>query len=306
MLGGTEPRRHGHQEKEQQESAGDEPRVHHPEPCRHCFVCCYGVPPRADVRGESRPHMLGVLSLLFVNRWVLQGCRPPSPGLHLNSCRGTHSSSICSIKPDMAVCSYLRATSSCAWNFYFFLVYNGPVALCLKHVILFLQRAPCKVFVKLVWLSKEREATVGFPPGCFPYSNRSFFFFLFFSNRSANRPGAQNRGKVWRCDRNFTTYAAHICVLMFASVLATLSRRSQLGRFVRSVCYVAFVQRLVALSSARLPIKTETFREPSRTLAQVHEFKSDQHPERARETRLPRFLSYNDPFKSPFLHPSEN
>lgn len=53
-VGGVEPRQHGHQEKEQQESPSDEPRVHHPEPCRHCFMCCHGVPPRADVRGKSR------------------------------------------------------------------------------------------------------------------------------------------------------------------------------------------------------------------------------------------------------------
>lgn len=38
---------------------------------------------------SPRPHhMLGVLLLLFANRGVLQGCRPPSPGLHLEQLPG--------------------------------------------------------------------------------------------------------------------------------------------------------------------------------------------------------------------------
>lgn len=66
------------------------------------------------------------------------------------------------------------------------------------------------------------------------------------------------------------------------------------------LCYVAFVQRLVTLSSAVQPIYTESFREQSRTLAQVQEFTSRQHLEGARKNRLPRFLSHNLPFKSRF------
>lgn len=72
---GAKPRRHGDPKKDQQESAGDEPRVYHPEPCRYCFLCCYGVPPRADVRGKSRPHLGGVS-----NRQVVRECWPRRSG----------------------------------------------------------------------------------------------------------------------------------------------------------------------------------------------------------------------------------
>lgn len=73
---------------------------------------------------------------------------------------------------------------------------------------------------------------------------------------------------------------------MFLSVLETLSRLFQLGRFVRSMYYVAFVQRLAALSPAGLAVKTESFREPCRTLTRVSGFTFDQRLERVCKTQL--------------------
>lgn len=45
-------RRHAYPKEDEQEPARDEPRVYHPESCRHCFLCCYGVPPGVDVWGK--------------------------------------------------------------------------------------------------------------------------------------------------------------------------------------------------------------------------------------------------------------
>lgn len=54
-------RRHAYPKEDEQEPTRDEPRVYHPESCRYCFLCCYGVPPGVDVWGKFSPYTLWLL-----------------------------------------------------------------------------------------------------------------------------------------------------------------------------------------------------------------------------------------------------